>query len=450
MANASHDDNHVPSLLGVSSVDGVTPVTVYADPTSHRLLVSSSGGGSGTVTGVLVASANGLAGTSDNNPTTPTLTLSTTVTGILEGNGTAISAATTDGTGNVVLDTGAVLTSPTITTGITPTTNDGAAIGSSTLSFSDVFLASGGTLNWNNGTVIATQTGVQVAFTGSGGASIGIVSVSNTTGALAITGATSGTAIIANTISTGTGFSMTGLTSGTGINITGTTTGRGYVYNTTGATATTSGAMSVTGTATMTADYTGAFVLINPVRTMTAVATRIHSGQMLNISPTYSITGTSASVYTLSGATALVTRTLTNSSSSASSGLTVTGDVLALSNTLGTATNAVTDSSHVLSINQSYTSATGSALFVKSTAASALVMDIQNASTSVLSASQTEVIANVPVRLKGYTVATLPIGTQGDTAFVTDALAPTFLATIVGGGTVVTPVFYNGANWVGY
>lgn len=54
------------------------------------------------------------------------------------------------------------------------------------------------------------------------------------------------------------------------------------------------------------------------------------------------------------------------------------------------------------------------------------------------------------MRLKGYTVATLPAGTQGDTAFVTDALAPTFLATIVGGGTVVTPVFYNGTNWVGY
>lgn len=54
------------------------------------------------------------------------------------------------------------------------------------------------------------------------------------------------------------------------------------------------------------------------------------------------------------------------------------------------------------------------------------------------------------VRLKNYTVATLPAGTQGDTAFVTDALAPSFLAVIVGGGAVVSPVFYNGTNWVGY
>lgn len=54
-----------------------------------------------------------------------------------------------------------------------------------------------------------------------------------------------------------------------------------------------------------------------------------------------------------------------------------------------------------------------------------------------------------PLGFKGYTVATLPSGTTGDNAYVTDALAPTFLATIVGGGAIVTPVFYNGSNWVG-
>lgn len=51
-------------------------------------------GPAGTVTGVAVATANGLAGTSDADPVTPTLTLSTTVTGIVKGNGTALSAAT--------------------------------------------------------------------------------------------------------------------------------------------------------------------------------------------------------------------------------------------------------------------------------------------------------------------------------------------------------------------
>lgn len=42
MANASHDENRIPTLLGVSSVDGVTPIPVYVDPVTHRLLVSSS------------------------------------------------------------------------------------------------------------------------------------------------------------------------------------------------------------------------------------------------------------------------------------------------------------------------------------------------------------------------------------------------------------------------
>jgi trimeric autotransporter adhesin len=58
------------------------------------------------------------------------------------------------------------------------------------------------------------------------------------------------------------------------------------------------------------------------------------------------------------------------------------------------------------------------------------------------------VIANAPIRMKNYTVATLPTGVQGDNAYVTDALSPTFLATVVGGGSVVCPVFYNGTNWV--
>jgi len=49
----------------------------------------------------------------------------------------------------------------------------------------------------------------------------------------------------------------------------------------------------------------------------------------------------------------------------------------------------------------------------------------------------------------GFTVATLPTaGTAGRRAYVTDALAPTFLGTLTGGGAVVTPVFDNGTAWV--
>lgn len=52
------------------------------------------------------------------------------------------------------------------------------------------------------------------------------------------------------------------------------------------------------------------------------------------------------------------------------------------------------------------------------------------------------------IKLNGYTVATLPAGVIGETAYVIDALAPIFLGIIAGGGSVVTPVFYNGANWI--
>ena len=55
---------------------------------------------------------------------------------------------------------------------------------------------------------------------------------------------------------------------------------------------------------------------------------------------------------------------------------------------------------------------------------------------------------NGPIRIGGYTVALLPVGAQGMNAYVTDALAPSFLTAVVGGGSVVTPVFHNGTAWV--
>jgi len=65
-------------------------------------------------------------------------------------------------------------------------------------------------------------------------------------------------------------------------------------------------------------------------------------------------------------------------------------------------------------------------------------------------ATTSTIKAGATVRLKNYTVATLPTGVQGDTAYVTDALAPTYLGALVGGGAVVTPVFYNGTAWVSH
>lgn len=52
-----------------------------------------SGGGNGTVTNVSVATANGFDATVTNPTTTPEITLKTTITGIIKGDGTALEEA---------------------------------------------------------------------------------------------------------------------------------------------------------------------------------------------------------------------------------------------------------------------------------------------------------------------------------------------------------------------
>jgi hypothetical protein len=52
------------------------------------------------------------------------------------------------------------------------------------------------------------------------------------------------------------------------------------------------------------------------------------------------------------------------------------------------------------------------------------------------------------VRLKNYTVATLPEGNEGDICYVTDAMSPSYMTTVVGGGAVKCLVFFNGISWV--
>lgn len=70
---------------------------------------------SGSVTSISVNTTNGFAGSSSGGAT-PALTLSTTITGILQGNGTAISAVSTTGSGNVVLATSPTLVTPALGT----------------------------------------------------------------------------------------------------------------------------------------------------------------------------------------------------------------------------------------------------------------------------------------------------------------------------------------------
>jgi hypothetical protein len=132
-------------LIGNTTGNTLTKATL----TAGTGITISNGAGSitingtgGTVTSVSVVSANGFAGTVATSTTTPAITLTTTITGILKGNGTAISAAVsgtdyapaTSGTSilygngaggfsNVTVGTGLTFATGTLSTSGTVTTN---------------------------------------------------------------------------------------------------------------------------------------------------------------------------------------------------------------------------------------------------------------------------------------------------------------------------------------
>jgi hypothetical protein len=60
-----------------------------------------------------------------------------------------------------------------------------------------------------------------------------------------------------------------------------------------------------------------------------------------------------------------------------------------------------------------------------------------------------QLLVTYPINLQAYTVATLPAltGTAGYLCYVTDALTPTWGATVVGGGAVKTLVMTDGTAW---
>lgn len=78
-----------------SAVVGSATVTSYTDSRELAKYTGGggNGGGSGTVTSASVVTANGFAGSVANPTTTPAITLTTSVTGLLKGDGTAISVA---------------------------------------------------------------------------------------------------------------------------------------------------------------------------------------------------------------------------------------------------------------------------------------------------------------------------------------------------------------------
>ncbi len=134
--------------LGVATATSVNKVAITAPATSATLTIAD--GKSLTVSNILT-----LAGTDSTIMTFPT---------------TSATIARTDSANTF---TGAstasawVLTSPTITTKISPTTDDGAPLGDTTHNFSDLFLATGAVINYANGDWVATHTtGIVTVGTG--------------------------------------------------------------------------------------------------------------------------------------------------------------------------------------------------------------------------------------------------------------------------------------------
>jgi hypothetical protein len=190
------------------------------------------------VTSISVVSTNGLAGTSSGGAT-PALTLSTSITGILKGNGTAISAATsgtdyapaTSGTSILYGNGSGGFSNVTIGTGVSFVAGTLSATGS------------GGTV-----TAVSVVSANGFAGTSSGGATPALTLTTSITGLLY----GNGTALAAATVSAPLNY-----TSGTLSIPVATTSANGYLSSTDWTTFNNKGSGTVTSVAALTLGTTG-------------------------------------------------------------------------------------------------------------------------------------------------------------------------------------------------
>ena len=285
IANGGTNATATPTAGGIAY--GTSTAYAFSLAGTSGQVLTSAGAGTptwatpttGTVTSVSVVSANGFAGTVATSTTTPEITLTTSITGLLKGNGTAISAAVSG-------------------TDYAPATSGTAILyGNGAGGFSNVTIGTG--VSFVAGTLSATGTGgtvTSVSFTG------GIVSVATatTTPALTVAGTSGGipyfssattwatsAALAAGGLVVGGGAGATPATTATG---TGVVTALGVNVGSAGAIVVNGGALGTPSSGTVT-NLTGtASINING----TVGATTANTGAFSTVSATSTITSQSS------------------------------------------------------------------------------------------------------------------------------------------------------------
>ena len=265
IAVATAGTDYAPATTGTAifygnGSGGFSNVTIGTGLSFSAGTLDTIGSGSGSVTSVSVVSANGFAGTVANPTTTPAITLTTSLTGLLKGDGTAMSAAVSgtdylappSGTALLKANSGGALANAVSGTDYAPATSGSSILYGNAGGFSNVTVGSG--LLFSAGTLSATTTGTvsSVSFTG------GIVSVATatTTPALTVAGTSGGIPYFSSGTTWATSAALTAsaivIGGGAGVAPSTTTTGTGVVTAVGNAVNTTGGLVTVDGSATLT------------------------------------------------------------------------------------------------------------------------------------------------------------------------------------------------------